>query len=160
MSSSNAYTQGHQIWVKVKLPKYDGDERQCIAWINKSKEYLNIHNIHYEGEKIKYASMHLEGNTYNWYLWWKNTTIICSHNWDSFGKDLTRRFQGIEEKYLFPKITRLQQKNSVDEYTCEWEAFSTRVPELTDDQWLQTYIHGLKHHICDELELHQRRSKS
>ena len=68
MSSSNSYTQGHQIWVKVELPKYDGDERQCIAWINKAEEYLDIHNIHYDDEKIKYASMHLEGNAYNWYL--------------------------------------------------------------------------------------------
>ena len=59
MSSSNAYTQGLQIWVKVELPKYDGDERQCIAWINKAEEYLDIHNIHYDNEKNKYASMHL-----------------------------------------------------------------------------------------------------
>ena len=58
MSSSNAYTQGRQIRVKVELPKYDGDKRQCIAWINKAKEYLDIHNIHYDGEKIKYASIH------------------------------------------------------------------------------------------------------
>ena len=65
MSSSNAYTQGHQIQVKVELPKYDRDEQQCIAWINKVEEYLDIHNIHYDDEKIKYASMHLEGNAYN-----------------------------------------------------------------------------------------------
>ena len=48
--------------MKVELPKYDGDERQCITWINKAEEYLDIHNIHYDDEKIKYASMHLEGN--------------------------------------------------------------------------------------------------
>ena len=52
------------------------------------------------------------------------------------------------------KITRLQQKGGVDEYTCEWEALATRVPELTNDQRLQTYIHGLKPHIREELELH------
>ena len=34
------------------------------------------------------------------------------------------------------------------------EALATRVPELTDDQRLQTYIHGLKLHIWEELELH------
>ena len=53
MSSSNAYTQGRQIRVKVKLPKYDEDEWQCIAWINKAEEYLDIYNIHYDDEKIK-----------------------------------------------------------------------------------------------------------
>ena len=65
MSSSNTYTQGHQIRVKVELPKYDGDEQQCIAWINKVEVYLDIHNIHYDDKKIKYASMHLEGSAYN-----------------------------------------------------------------------------------------------
>ena len=30
-------------------------------------------------------------------------------------------FQGATEKDLFAKPTRLQQKGSVDEYTCEWE---------------------------------------
>ena len=124
------------MWVKVELPKYNGDERQCIAWINKAKEYLDIHNIHYEGEKIKYVSMHLEGNAYNWYLLWKNTTRICSHNWVTFRNDHIKILHGVEEKYFFAKITRLQQKNSVDEYTCEWEALSTQVLELTDDQLL------------------------
>ena len=137
-----------------KDAKYDEDEQQCIAWINKAEEYLDIHNIHYDDEKIKYASMHLEGNTYNWYLWWKNTARICSYNWVSFRNDLIKRFQGIQEKDFFGKITRLQQKNSFNEYTCEWEALSTWVPELTDDQRLQTYIHGLKQHIRDELYLH------
>ena len=98
--------------------------------------------------------MHLEGNAYNWYLWWKNTTRICSHNWASFRNDLIKRFQGIEEKDLFSKITRLPQKNSVNEYTCEWEALSTRVPKLTNGQRLHTYIQSLKQHIRDELELH------
>ena len=53
-----------------------------------------------------------------------------------------------------PKITRLQQKGSVDEYTCEWKALATQVPKLPDDQRLQTYIHGLKPHIQEELKLH------
>ena len=101
--------------VKVELPKYERDERQCIAWINKAKEYLDIHNIHYDDKKIKYAFMHLEGNAYNWYLWWNNTARICSYKWFSFRNDLIKRFQSIEEKDFFAKITRLQQKNSVDE---------------------------------------------
>ena len=65
MLSTSSSTQGHQIWVNFELPKYDGDERQCIAWINKDKEYLDIQNIHYDDEKIEYASMQLKGSTYN-----------------------------------------------------------------------------------------------
>ena len=85
---------------------------------------------------------------------WKTTTQAYSLSWNTFKNDLLNRFQGVIEKDFFAKITRLQQKGSIDEYTCEWEALVTRVPKLTDDQHPQTYIHGLKLHIQDELELH------
>ena len=68
--------------------------------------------------------MQLEGNTYNWYMWWKTTTRVCSFSWNNFKNDLLERFQGVIEKEFFAKITRLQQKGSVDEYTCEWEALA------------------------------------
>ena len=58
------------------------------------------------------------------------------------------------EKDFFAKITRLQQKGDVEEYTYEWEALAMRVPELTDDQHLQTYVYGLKPYIREDLELH------
>ena len=59
-------THGYQIRVKLELPKYDGDEKQCITWINKAKEYFDIHNIQYDSDNIKYVAIQLEGNTYNW----------------------------------------------------------------------------------------------
>ena len=104
----------------LELPKFDGDEKQCIAWINKAEEYFDIHSIPYDSEKIKYVAMQLEGNAYNWYMWWKTTTQVCSLSWNTFKNDFLNRFQGVTEKYFFAKITRLQQKGSVDEYTCEW----------------------------------------
>ena len=56
-SISIPHAHRYQIKVKLELPKFDGDEKQCIAWINKAKEYFDIHNIHYDSEKIKYAAM-------------------------------------------------------------------------------------------------------
>ena len=57
------------------------------------------------------------------------------------------------EKDFFAKITRLQQKGDMEEYTYEWEALAMRVPELTNVQRLQTYVSGLKPYIREELEL-------
>ena len=81
--------------VKLELPKFNGDEKQCITWINKAEEFFGIHNIHYDNENIKYASMQLEGNAYNWYMWWKTTTKVCSFSWNNFKNDLLKRFQAI-----------------------------------------------------------------
>ena len=47
----------------------------------------------------------------------------------------------------------MQQKGDMDEYTYEWEALATRVPELKDSQNLRTYVYILKPYIIDELKL-------
>lgn len=98
--------------------------------------------------------MQLEGRAYNWYIWWKITTNVCSYGWYTFKNDFFKRFQDVVENDYFAKITRLQQKGDVEESTYEWEALETRVPELTDNQRLQTYVYGLKPYITDKLELH------
>ena len=56
---------------KIEMMKYNGGEDQCVARLNKSEEYFDICNITMDEEKVKYASMHLEGYGYNWYMWWK-----------------------------------------------------------------------------------------
>ena len=53
---------------KIELSKYNGSEDQRIAWLNKKKEYFDIYNIQTDEKKVKCASMHMEGYTYNWYL--------------------------------------------------------------------------------------------
>jgi len=90
---------------KVELTKYHGDKDQCVAWLNKVEEYFTIYNISTDEEKVKYASMHLEGNAYNWYMWWKVEKI--SHTWRLFKNDFFKRFQGITEDEIFKKLTRL-----------------------------------------------------
>jgi hypothetical protein len=85
---------------KIELSKYNGSENQCVAWFNKAEEYFNIYNITTDEEKVKYASMHLEGEAYNWYMWWKKENH--SYNLHSFKNDFFKRFQGIiENKILF-----------------------------------------------------------
>ena len=53
---------------KIDLSKYNGSEDQCVTWLNKAAEYFDIYNIQLDEEKVKYASIHMEGNAYNWYM--------------------------------------------------------------------------------------------
>jgi hypothetical protein len=57
-------------------------------------------------------------------------------------------------KNNFAKITKIKQKGDIDEYTHEWEALATRVPELSEDQLLQTYVHGLTPYLREELQMY------
>jgi len=152
---NHSYSNAYPIRPKLELSKFDGDVKQSVAWINKAEEFFWIHKIYSEEDKIRYAAMQLEGNAYNWYMSWKLITNVQSYSWDRFKNDFFKRFQNINEKDFFAKITRIQQKGDVEEFTYEWEALATRVPELTDDQRLQTYMSGLKPYIRDELELHE-----
>jgi len=34
--------------VKLKLLKYDGDEKQSVVWINKAGECFEIHNFYFK----------------------------------------------------------------------------------------------------------------
>ena len=55
----------HPPKAKIELSKYNGSEDQCVAWLNKEEEYFEIYNIQSDKEKVKYASMHMEGYAYN-----------------------------------------------------------------------------------------------
>jgi hypothetical protein len=138
---------------KIELSKYNGGDNQCMAWFHKTEEYFHIYNITTDEEKVKYAFMSLEGIVYNWYIWWKGR--IQSYTWNSFKNVFFLRFQGILEQECFSKLTRLQQKGSIDEFTHQWESLATRVFGLSDDQLLQSYVGGLKPHIQYELKLHE-----
>jgi hypothetical protein len=54
-----------------------------VAWFNKAEEYFDIYINN--DKKIKYSFMKLEGDTYNWYMWWKKSSYSVS--WDTFKND-------------------------------------------------------------------------
>jgi len=70
---------------KLELSKFNGNEKQGVAWFNKVEEYFDIYGISIDDEKLWYASMQLEGNAYNWYMWWKKTGYAIS--WTKFKND-------------------------------------------------------------------------
>ena len=89
----------HPTKEKIELSKYNGSADQCIAWINKAKEYFDIYDIQYDKEKVKYAWMHMEAYAYNWYLWWKRDNF--TYTWNLFKNDFFNRFQEIKSKMNF-----------------------------------------------------------
>lgn len=57
------------------------------------------------------------------------------------------------KKDIYAKLIPLQQKGSIEEYTCEWEVLATRVPGLTLDQLVQTYVSS-EQNTKIEIEMH------
>lgn len=142
----------YQLRAKVEMPEFDGNKKSNVEWINKAEEYFEIYDINDDDEKLRHASMKMEGEPYNWYMWWKKTTRIIS--WRKFKDELFKRFQGVKEEVFFSKVIKLRQKGSVDEYTQEWETLVTRVHGLSESRLIQSYVSGLKTHLQVELEMH------
>lgn len=103
----------YQRRTKLELSKFDGNKKCSFAWFNKAKEYFEIYDIDNDDEKIRHASMKMEGEAYNWYMWWKKTTLAIS--WRKFKNVFFKRIQGVKEEELLSTLTRLEQKGDVDE---------------------------------------------
>jgi hypothetical protein len=80
------------------LSKFDGNEKQGVAWFNKAEEYFEIYGIYNDDEKIRYASMQLEGDAYNWYMWWKKIGYTIS--WNKFKDDFLKDSK-VSKKRIF-----------------------------------------------------------
>lgn len=50
------------------MPKFDGNEKNNVAWINKVEQYFEIYDINDDDEKLRHASMKMEGEAYNLYM--------------------------------------------------------------------------------------------
>ena len=61
----------------------------CLT--KQAEEYFDIYSIQSDEEKVKYASMHMEGYTYIWYLWWKRDNF--AYTWNLFKNDFLIGFK-------------------------------------------------------------------
>ena len=83
-------------------------KKNSVAWLNKAEEYFDIYDINSDDEKIKYASMKMEGETCNWFMRWKNMMLAIS--WTKFKDAFFKIFQGIKEEKFFSTFIKLRQK--------------------------------------------------
>jgi hypothetical protein len=67
------------------LPKYDGkDNRGAIIWVNKMEGIFTSNPLPCKKEMIMTASHYLEGDAYDWFLWWYKKCDGFSINWKMF----------------------------------------------------------------------------
>jgi hypothetical protein len=73
----------------------------------------------------------LEGEAYDWFLWWFEKCDIHSFHWQNFTTALLKRFHNEEEDDVYTKFARLKQKGNVNGYTHEWEVLATKQTGLS-----------------------------
>jgi hypothetical protein len=66
-----------------------------------------------EREKVMTTSNSLEGEAYDWYLWWSRKCDACSFHWKNFTTTLLKRFHDEEDDDLYNKFVHLKQKDKI-----------------------------------------------
>jgi hypothetical protein len=79
-----------------------------------------------EREKLMTSSNNLEGESYDWFLWWSRKCDDNSFHWKSFTTALLKRFHDKEDDDLYKKFMHLKQKRNVNDYSYECEVMKTR----------------------------------
>jgi hypothetical protein len=98
---------------KKELPKYDDkDHRGVVVWINKMDGIFESNPPLGEREKIMTTSNSLEGEAYDWYLWWSRKCDARSFHWKNFTTALLKRFHDEEDDDLYNKFVHLKQKEA------------------------------------------------
>jgi len=134
------------------VPRFDGEDyREITRWINRVEQYFELHKLYDDKEKIYFASLHIDKEASDWFLWWHSKCQWME--WETFRKNFFMRFQNIKEKEVFFKLTQLQQVGMVEELFNELHMLSTCVIDLLDDHLLQISISRLKEDIRNELKL-------
>ena len=113
--------------VKINLSKFDReDKREDTRWMNKIENYLAMHRIDDNDDKINITSMYLKKTTFDWFLWWngKKQGGLVS-DWDTFKKKFLKRFQDKEEDELYAQLGRLQKTDTVDGFFNELQVLAT-----------------------------------
>ena len=140
--------------IKIDIPKFDGENnREGNRWINKVENYFAMYRISDDEDKISIASMYMDKLACDWFMWWDSKCRGLVRDWDTFKKKFFKRFQDMEENELYTKLTRLQQKGTVEEYFNELHVLATRINDISDDRLLQIAISGLKPTIQNQIKV-------
>ena len=74
-----------------------------------------------EQEKIMMTSINVEGESYDWFLWWAKKCDAHSFYWRKFTTTLLKRFHVEKEEYFYTKFVHLRWKGNVNDYPHESE---------------------------------------
>jgi hypothetical protein len=99
------------------------------------------------------TSNSIEGEAYDWYLWWSRKCDARSFHWKNFTTTLLKIFHDEEDEALYNKFMHLKHNENINDYTHEWEVLETRKCGFTNEKLIKMHICGLKDYIRNEIKL-------
>lgn len=128
--------------VNLDFPKFDGTDPN--NWVLKAQQFFAYGQIA-ENQRVPIAYFHMEGKALQWYNWLMESGSVRS--WEEFVVALKVRFAPSAYEDPVGAFTKLQQNSIVDEYQSQFEVLSNRIPGLTEEFRVSSFVSGLKEEV-------------
>jgi hypothetical protein len=125
--------------VNLDFPKFDGTDPN--NWVLKAQQFFAYGQI-VENQRVPIAYFHMEGKALQWYNWLMESGSVRS--WEEFVVALKIRFAPSAYDDPAGAFTKLQQTSTVDEYQSQFEVLSNRIPGLSEEFRVSSFVSGLK----------------
>ncbi|VFQ67183.1 unnamed protein product [Cuscuta campestris] len=134
-SSGNTLTR----FSRLDFPKFSGSDLR--TWLYKVEQIFAMDEIPSE-QKVKIASIHLEGEAIAWHRSYIRNVNMANQSWTEYVLALNERFGEAFEDPM-EELKNLTQTGSVREYQAAFDKLMTIV-NLTNENAISCFIGGLK----------------
>lgn len=138
-----------------------GDAQEVTVWLFSLTTYFRASHVAAEAEQLAFAPAMLEGPALAWWM----SNVRAAENgsgpsapttWHEFATALTQRFQPINaERVSRDRLLSLRQLNSVSSYASAFQQLILYCPDISPQEQLHRFVHGLKPHVQRELLLRE-----
>eukprot|EP00257_Ricinus_communis_P028075 XP_025015489.1 uncharacterized protein LOC112536827 [Ricinus communis] len=131
---------------KLKLPVFEGENPD--GWIFRAERYFDINNIPVV-DRLKAASVCLEGDALAWFQWEEGRRPFRS--WVDFKESLIVCFRSTQEGTLHDQLLALKQTTTVKEFRRQFEIIAAPLKGLAEDVLEAAFVNGLRPDMQAEL---------
>nr|GLL19923.1 hypothetical protein Saspl_022884 [Ipomoea trifida] len=136
---SNPHVSWQQFLLKNDLPKFDGKDPH--AWIFRSQEFFEYHNVSHE-QRLSCVSFMVHGEALKWFDWMKSNELLRS--WDDFLDQVKFHFDPVYFEDFTVQFPKLHQLPTVAAYQAENEKLLLLTP---NDEGQQHEVGHIEHPI-------------
>lgn len=139
--------------LKLNFPRFV-EETGATEWIQDCEHYFALYGVG-ESKKVAVAGMHLQGIARRWF----QTYTIGGNKmeWTTFCKQFISRFGTREQETLYDNFKHLKQTTTIELYFDQFEKYQEqlkgRMPDLTEEYFVECFVGGLQDKIKETLKL-------
>lgn len=129
-------------FARIDFPKFSGEDPS--GWVYKCERFF-YYNMIENNNRVKLATLHLEGKALNWYQWFEK--CHGQMTWVLFKDGIVSRFGPNTYEDVMGDLTKLRHTTTVRVYQEQFEELANRTTNLPESFFISCFISGLKEEV-------------